>query len=140
MALDPQVEAALALHRFGLGPRPGSLNAIASDPRGALLADLERSGAARITRDGLLTSGEAARTAFNFQQALRAARQAQREPAQRSIGEPADGTGQATAPAGPTAAPETATPSPQPARPQPNPTGLPSPQQIYLDEAKARLD
>ena len=41
MTLDPR-GAALALHRFGFGPRPGSIAAIASDPRGALLAELER--------------------------------------------------------------------------------------------------
>jgi len=40
MACDPR-EAALALHRFGFGPRAGSITAIASDPRGALLAELE---------------------------------------------------------------------------------------------------
>ena len=34
---DPKAQAALALHRFGLGPRSGTVNAIASDPRGALI-------------------------------------------------------------------------------------------------------
>ena len=57
MALDPKAQAALALHRFGLGPRPGSIAAIASDPRGALLAELDRAGAGRITDTALLTSG-----------------------------------------------------------------------------------
>src|SRR2546426_1113018 len=32
MALDPKAAAALALHRFGLGPRGGSIAALASDP------------------------------------------------------------------------------------------------------------
>ena len=36
MSRDVKFEAALALHRFGLGPRPGSIAAIAADPRGAL--------------------------------------------------------------------------------------------------------
>ena len=49
MALDPKAEAALALHRFGFGPRAGSIAAIASDPRGALLAELDRPGAGLIT-------------------------------------------------------------------------------------------
>ena len=49
MALDPNAEAALALHRFGLGPRTGSVAAIASDPRGALVAELDRPNAGRIT-------------------------------------------------------------------------------------------
>ena len=41
MALDSRAQAALALHRFGLGPRAGSIAAIASDPRGALIAELD---------------------------------------------------------------------------------------------------
>src|SRR5262249_17407187 len=84
MARDPKAEAALALHRFGFGPRAGSIAAIASDPRGALLAELERPGAGRIGRPDLLTSGEAARGAFNFRQerkAQRLAERAQREAA-----------------------------------------------------------
>ena len=44
MTLDPKAVAALALHRFGFGPRAGSIAAIASDPRGALLAELDASG------------------------------------------------------------------------------------------------
>ena len=42
MSLDAKAVAALALHRFGLGPRAGSIHAIASDPRGALLAELDK--------------------------------------------------------------------------------------------------
>src|SRR5512144_652681 len=78
MALDPKAQAALALHRFGLGPRPGSIAAIASDPRGALLAELDRTDAGRLADPDLLTSGTAARAAFAFQQAQRTARQAER--------------------------------------------------------------
>jgi len=78
MALDRKAEAALALHRFGVGPGFGSIAAIASDPRGALLAELDRAGAGRISSSDLLTSGEAARAAFAFQQARRAERQAER--------------------------------------------------------------
>ncbi|MGA7487132.1 MAG: DUF1800 domain-containing protein, partial [Xanthobacteraceae bacterium] len=66
MALDPKAEAALALHRFGLGPRAGSVAAIASDPRGALLAELDRAGAGRLASADLLTSGEAAHAAFAY--------------------------------------------------------------------------
>src|SRR5438132_680148 len=40
MTQDSKTDAARALHRFGLGPRPGSIAAIASDPRGALIAEL----------------------------------------------------------------------------------------------------
>ena len=42
MSDSETIEAALALNRFGMGPRPGSIAAIQSDPRGALLAELER--------------------------------------------------------------------------------------------------
>src|SRR5438094_8336172 len=69
MALDPKAQAALALHRFGLGPRAGSIASLAADPRGALLAELDRAGAGRINTPELLTSGEAARAAFAYQQA-----------------------------------------------------------------------
>ena len=78
MALDPKAAAALALHRFGCGPRPGSVAAIAADPRGALLAELDRPGAGRVADPGLLASGAAMRAAFKFQQAQNAARRAER--------------------------------------------------------------
>jgi len=41
MSTSASVEALLALQRFGMGPRPGSVASIASDPRGALLAELD---------------------------------------------------------------------------------------------------
>src|SRR5262249_25955456 len=56
--------AALALHRFGLGPRPGSIAAIASDPRGAVLAELERPGIGPVDDRGLMSSAASARAAF----------------------------------------------------------------------------
>jgi uncharacterized protein (DUF1800 family) len=59
MALDAQARAALALHRFGLGPRSESIAAIASDPRGALLAELDKP--TPIAGAGLLSSVEAIR-------------------------------------------------------------------------------
>jgi uncharacterized protein (DUF1800 family) len=64
MTADPKALAALALHRFGMGP--GSIAAIAGDPRGALLAELERPGAGLIVNAGLMTSGAANRAAFEF--------------------------------------------------------------------------
>jgi uncharacterized protein (DUF1800 family) len=52
------LEAALALHRFGFGPVAGSIAAIADDPRGALLADLERpSASTRRLLSAPITSG-----------------------------------------------------------------------------------
>src|SRR5215470_4485792 len=80
MTHDARRDAALALHRFGLGPRPGLIAAIASDPRGALLAELERPGAGRINDPELPTGAAASRAAFE----ARAARQAQRIVAQRA--------------------------------------------------------
>jgi uncharacterized protein (DUF1800 family) len=128
MAADPKAEAALALHRFGLGPRAGSIAAVASDPRGALLAELDRAGAGRIGNADLLTSGTAARVAFAYQQAQRVARQAER--AVQQANPPSSG-------GSPEMKDQSATPpAPAPVR---NP-GPGVPQQIYLSEAKARID
>src|SRR5712691_12580618 len=70
--LDPKAQAALALNRFGLGPRAGAIAAIAADPRGALIAELERPDAGRISDPALPTTAAAARAAFEFQRAQRA--------------------------------------------------------------------
>src|SRR6266446_6690467 len=128
MVSDPKAQAALALYRFGLGPRAGSIAGIASDPRGALLAELDGAGAGRIGNADLLTSGTAARVAFAFQQAQREARQAERA------------AQQAAAPSGGASPPQM---NDQPAPPPPAPVRNPGPgvpQQIYLAEAKARID
>jgi uncharacterized protein (DUF1800 family) len=73
MTLDPR-EAALALHRFGFGPRAGTIAAIASDPRGALLAELDKPNASKIPDAGLMSSGAASRMTSDFI-AARAAKQ-----------------------------------------------------------------
>jgi uncharacterized protein (DUF1800 family) len=78
MALDAKGAAALALHRFGLGPRAGSIAAIASDPRGALLAELDKPGAGQITDSSMLTAPQAARLAFSYNQEQQAKRIASR--------------------------------------------------------------
>src|ERR1700745_1092992 len=80
MTRDARRDAALALHRFGLGPRPGLIAAIASDPRGALLADRARPGAGRIDDPELPTAAATSRAAFE----ARAVRNAQRVLAQRA--------------------------------------------------------
>jgi uncharacterized protein (DUF1800 family) len=121
MALDSKAEASLALSRFGLGPRTGSIAAIASDPRGALIAELDRPGAGQITNTDLMSSGVAARTAFAFQQAQRELRRAAKS-APKEAKDAAE-------------VPPPASATPAPARPN---VGTP-PQQIYLDEAKVRL-
>jgi uncharacterized protein (DUF1800 family) len=61
--------AALAIHRFGLGPAGESITAIAADPRGALLAELERPNAARLDAANLPSSAQAAREVFDFRAA-----------------------------------------------------------------------
>jgi uncharacterized protein (DUF1800 family) len=129
MALDPKVAAALALHRFGLGPRVGAIAAIASDPRGALVSELEASRAGRIDDTGLLSGAESARAALKFRQEQRTARLAQR--AQRDAGSARPENG-STAPENKAseqaAAPTTA-----------RPAGPGVPQRLYLEEAKARV-
>jgi len=149
MARDPKAEAALALHRFGFGPRIGSIAAIASDPRGAVLSELDRPGAGRIGDPDLLSGGEAARAAFHFRQEKRAQRLAQRaesEMDKQAAGNPPQpGAGAAAASpdaAGPNMADNPAGSAaersvvPKPKR-DPGP-GIP--QQLYLEEAKARID
>ncbi len=126
MALDPKAEAALALHRFGTGPRAGSVAAIASDPRGALLAELDRPDAGRIIEPELLSSGAAARAAIEFQQAQRIARQTERT-VQQAPAQAAGGSPPEMKPAD----------QPEPSRPNAGPT---VPQKLYLDEAKARFN
>jgi uncharacterized protein (DUF1800 family) len=75
MTLDPR-GAALALHRFGFGPKlgstSGSIAAIAADPQGALLADLEAPKAGQIVNPNLPTSGAEIRTGFEFEYARQA--------------------------------------------------------------------
>ncbi len=142
MALDRKADAALALHRFGFGPRIGSIAALAGDPRGALIAELDRPGAARTTDPDLPGSGAAGRAAFQFERERREARRA--ELAARKTGPtPAQAPGMAEAqPQAPMAEPPgaemgAAAPSPQAARPRPEP-GVP--QKIFLEEAKGRID
>ncbi|MBV9377639.1 MAG: DUF1800 family protein [Alphaproteobacteria bacterium] len=111
MARNPQ-EAALALHRFGFGPRSGSIEAIAGDPRGALIAELDRPGAGQITKPDLPTSGAANRAVFEYQ-AERNANQKRkpRDPAQAQM-------------------------DAVPAQPE----AMPLPRQLFRAEARARID
>ncbi|HEX5212278.1 MAG TPA: DUF1800 domain-containing protein, partial [Pseudolabrys sp.] len=111
-ASEPKAQAAFVLHRFGFGPRPGDIERIASDPRGALLAELKP--AAGLLKDPDLPSGGAAfREAFEFRQERKAEREARRMQ--------------------PGMTPDIAA--------KPRQGGMiPLPQQIYLTEAKARYD
>ena len=146
MALDFKTLAATALHRFGFGPRAGSIASVAADPRGAMLAELDRPGAGRIADSDLLTTGEAARAAFDFRQERKAGRLALRAESEAKQGE-AKKVDDAAMTAGksemaqaeikqmggaPAATMQAAT---EKANPGP---GIP--QQIYLEEAKVRFD
>jgi len=124
----PKAQAALALHRFGFGPRAGDIAAIASDPRGAVLADL-KAGVGRLDNPQLLDSAAAARAQFEFRQERKAEREAKRadNAMQPQPGE-AGGKPQGGA--------NTMTPDAQPAPKQ----GPGVPQQIYLAEAEARYN
>src|SRR5690349_21884349 len=64
---DGRAHAALALHRFGFGPRPGGIERIASDPRGALLAEL-KAGPKVVHDSELASSADDARATIAFRQ------------------------------------------------------------------------
>ena len=137
MTHDARRDAALALHRFGLGPRPGLIAAIASDPRGALLAELDRPGAGRIDDPELPTAAAASRAAFD----ARAARNAQRVVTQRAEkeAERLKAERQAAGAVGDAAAQTAgmATDLPKPAQAE---QGPPIERQMFLREIRARLD
>lgn len=136
MARDSRSDAALALHRFGFGARAGSIAAIASDPRGALLADLERPQAGQLGGSDLRSSGEAARATFDFRReriAARSAERAQRDAERQAPPKNAlNGDNNTMTPSHDDAMASAETMA-KPRAPAPG-----VPQQIYLDEAKAR--
>jgi len=121
MARDPS-KAALALHRFGFGPRQGMIASIASDPQGAVLAELEQPRAGQIVNTNLLGSAAAYRAVFEFNAARAARAKLARRgmPARQLATEPAMAAAEK---------PDAA-----------EATSLPVPQQIFLAEAKARID
>jgi uncharacterized protein (DUF1800 family) len=131
MVADPKSEALFALHRFGFGPRSGSAAAISADPRGALLSDIERPGAAVLSVN-MPSSGDAARAVFEAREARRAARLA-REAAKTANPSP-DTSAMPNPPAAP---PPSATPNPPGANANPAAAAL---QQLYRDEAKTRIE
>ncbi len=125
--------AALALHRFGFGPgfgpavSGGSIAAIANDPRGALLADLERPKAGILPAD-LPSSAQAARAVSDF----RAEEQANKKLAQRvKNGVDAEAVGPESMKA--------SLPQPPDQKPAKN-KQPPLPQQILQDEAATRFE
>src|SRR5437879_3049237 len=131
MPLDPKIQAALALHRFGFGPRSGSIAAIAADPRGALLAELERPNAGQIVSTDLPSSAAANRAVFEFN-AERAASD-KREKLRREAA-----SQMAMLNTGGDAAMEAKPDAPSPTAAQPE--AVPLPRQRYRNEARARFD
>ena len=128
MARDSRAQNVVALHRFGLAPKPGLLASI-NDVRSALLAELDDPSAGQIKNDDLLSSGEAARAAFDFRQERKTARLAARSQDNTSKQQIKGDSSSSSAPQI----------SQHDAAPKLNP-GVAVPQQIYLEEAKARLD
>jgi uncharacterized protein (DUF1800 family) len=111
MARNPQ-EAALALHRFGVGPRAGSIEKIAEDPRGAVIAELDRPGAGQITNPDLPTSGAANRAVFEYRAEQNAEKKRAKRDAAQAVMEAA------------------------PAQPE----AVPLPRKLFRNEARARID
>ena len=129
MVCNPR-EAALALHRFGFGPRAGSIDAIADDPRGALLAELERPNIGQIAQADLPSSGAANRAVFeyNAERNANAKREKQRREAATQVAMQSSG-GEAMMEAKPEAVPAASPPE-----------AVPLPRQLFRNEAKARFD
>ena len=120
MALDSRAQAAVALNRFGFMPKA----AMPSDPRAALLVDLATPTAGQIANSELRSVGEAARATFAFRQ------ERKEERLEKTASARGDMVGDATKSgmAAPNAKSDMAEQTPS------------VPQQIYLQEAKARLD
>ena len=116
---DPHGQAALALHRFGFGPKPGDIARIAADPRGALIAELN-AGPKVIDGPALSSSAEDARDTVAFQQERKREREARRKQA-------ASGGGAISGDMADAESNEISMRKP----------GPPLPQRIYLSEAQA---
>ncbi|MEZ2143907.1 DUF1800 domain-containing protein [Bradyrhizobium sp. DN5] len=134
MSNSVKAEVVLALQRFGLGPRPGSIAAVGTDPRGALIAELERplvlSAAASLP-----TSAKAYRTVAdaNARRTARAKQAQQQAKKQQMAAAPVMSEDQAQGQrqekdAAEMAAKQAADAIPDPGRP------------IYLQEAKLRTE
>jgi uncharacterized protein (DUF1800 family) len=136
MSNSAKAEAVLALHRFGMGPRPRSIAAIGTDPRGALIAELDRPLVLTAAAN-LPSSARAFRTVAdaNARRAARAKQAQQQAKKQQMAATPAMSEdqmqGQAQSQdkdAAEMAAKQAAEAVPDPGRP------------IYLQEAKLRTE
>src|SRR4051812_48233663 len=134
MCSSAKAEAVLALHRFGMGPRPGSIAALGTDPRGALIAELDRPLVLNAAAS-LPSSAKAYRTVAdaNARRAARAKQAQQQAKKQQVAATPTMSEDQmqgqgADKDAAEMAAKQAAEAVPDPGRP------------IYLQEAKLRTE
>ena len=123
MSASAKSVAVLALQRFGMGPRAGSIAAIEQDPRGALLAELARPGAGQVAAQSLPSSARAFRMVADAN-AERQARQIAAARAAKQAAGPTATDAARTEMAVKAAADAVANPG----------------RQIYLNEAQARVD
>src|SRR5882757_7908876 len=130
MSSSAKAEAALALHRFGMGPRPGSIAAIAADPRGALIAELERPSVSEIAASSLPSSAKAYRAVTDAnakRQAKAIVARKEQDAKRKQMAEAASMTEGASPGAGDMAEKMAIEAVPDPGR------------QIYLEEARLRI-
>jgi uncharacterized protein (DUF1800 family) len=132
---EAAAKAVLALNRFGIGPRPGSVEAIAADPREALLAELDHPPAYPAAAAALPSSASAYRAVTDAnarrQSRIVLAKRASEQAKQQMAAAPTmmEGTAAGNAEgAGDAAMKAAAEAVPDPGR------------KIYLDEAKLRAE
>lgn len=121
MALDSSA-GAIAVHRFGLGPKPTTLASIRSDPRGALLAELAAGPSTKIDASLPSTAEAGRKTELLHLERKRLKQQRSATAAENAAPEP-DGTAQQKV----AGAPQT----------DPN---AESPKELLGDEASARFE
>jgi uncharacterized protein (DUF1800 family) len=128
---EAAAKAVLALNRFGMGPRPGSIEAIAADPREALLAELDHPPAYPAAAAALPSSARAYQAVTDAnakrQSKIILAKRASEQAKQQTGATPSmtEGTAEGASDAAMKAAAEAV---PDPGR------------QFYLDEAKLRAE
>jgi uncharacterized protein (DUF1800 family) len=130
MSRSAKAEAALALHRFGMGPRPGSIAAIEADPRGALIAELDRAAIGELAAANLPSSAKAFRAvtdAFAKRQAKAIVAKKEQDAKRQQTAEASAMMEGAAPGTGDMAAKIAAEAVPDPGRP------------IYLEEAQLRI-
>src|SRR3954464_10917669 len=131
MSRSAKAEAALALHRFGMGPRPGSIVAIEADPRGALIAELDRPAISQLAAANLPSSAKAYRAvtdALAKRQAKAIVAKKEQDAKRQQMAEASAMMEGAAPGTGDMAAKMAAEAVPDPGRP------------IYLEEAKIRTE